>query len=116
MKSRYDFPSFFACSLSWKAFNPSPMNFGYGGPERQVSKPLLRSTNQVPVRSNGAFGRGFSRFAGASAPNCSCGAAFCANAPSVAAANTNTAATDATRTLLFMDPPGTILINQGAGW
>src|SRR4029077_8369189 len=86
IQSRYDFPSFLACSLSTNALAASPLNFGYGGPDRQVSKPLLRSTNQVPVMSNGAFGRGALRFAGASAPSCPAGTAADSGAAAVGAA------------------------------
>src|SRR5665213_1615928 len=87
------------------------MNFGYGGPERQVSKPLLRSMNQVPVISNGALGRGFLRLAGASAPSCVGGsAAFWARAGS--AVNMSAPAmTGAMKRFLRADmiPPGDIL-------
>jgi hypothetical protein len=59
-----------ACALA--------VSLGYGGPKRHESGPLLVSTNQLPVRSNGAFGRGFARFSGASALSGSCGTGACA--------------------------------------
>ena len=57
-------------SYSFCAF---AVSFGYGGPKRHASGPALVSTNQFPVRSNGAFGRGLDRFSGASALNGSAG-------------------------------------------
>src|SRR5271155_5177671 len=72
-------------------------------------KPELRSTIQVPVRLNGAFGRGLSRLSGASAPSgntsgvlCCCFA--CARAPVaiVARPTATTAAPNANFVLSFV--------------
>ncbi len=45
------------------------MNSGYGGPNLKSPKARLRSTNQVPVKSNGGAGRSMFRFSGANAPS-----------------------------------------------
>src|SRR3954464_11556165 len=94
----------------------SPLNFGYGGPERHVSKPLLRSTNHVPVRSNGAFARGFLRLAGASAPSCSCGAACATESAAAASTSAPASAVATTRTLFSMIPPGDILTDHSTAF
>src|SRR5688572_2754806 len=95
-------------SNSFCAFGVS---FGYGGPKRQASGPELVSTNQLPVRSNGAFGRGFARFSGASALRGSAGGAAawpapCAiNAADDMARTAAQAAAIAVRPRIFMTAP-----------
>src|SRR5947208_12824649 len=69
--------------------------------------------NHVPVRSNGALGRAFLRFAGASAPSCAGWPAFCATAVPAAIVRTTAPAraVATTRILLAaMCPPRDILI------
>src|SRR5688572_8103521 len=76
--------------------------------------------NQLPVISNGAFGRALARFSGASALNGSCAAGACACPPAwayagVPAAHTIPASTAAiVRIDLVMGPPASCL-RQRAG-
>src|SRR5262245_18018545 len=88
MSSRYALPSFWALSIASKCFSVAGVILFAGGVGPNLHEFWLpaMSMNHVPVRSNGALGRGLARFDGASGFSGTSGGACCACAATGTAA------------------------------